>query len=223
MNSNYKYYKRRRYRRKKPYCPPLKKPPIYKIADYAVNGYRLAKRLATVLNVEKKYHDIDQSGLSIDWFGNLGTANQISQGDSDITRDGDSIKMMNLTVRGYFISGSFDCSCRFMIILDKQNNISTVGDLVSDNGTNLATLSSKVYDKRFRSKVLYDKVVQLSADNPRKQFSVVIPILKHTQFNAGTTNIESGALKFLHISDQDPTAITLPVIRYKARLTYVDN
>lgn len=216
------YQKRRTKRRF--YRKGKKRGKIYGAA--AAQLWKDVHKLKSMLNVEYKENYASLTSTSVDFAGAITTLNQISQGDADGTRDGDSLKMINLSIRGYTrINGiSGDVLSRIIIFLDPQNVITSPNEVLATVGSTLAPLSPKSYDNRFRTKILYDKVFKLDPNySPQQYFKFALAINKHTQFNAGTTTITSNALKVLLISDVDSAASPKAKTSFTYRLTYVDN
>lgn len=214
-----KYYRKRNYkRRRRPPPPPMR----YQVADTAYNAYRLATKLAKAVNVEYKYHDESLSAQSVNYSASTTSylLNDMPQGDGDTTRDGDSIKCQGLTLRGVLARNGADATVRMVIVWDKQNNV-VPADIFHLAGQQSAPWSNKSYDHRFQSRILYDRTFTLDTDATRLNFHVKKNIMLHTQFNSGTTTINTGALRVFFISDQ--VTINEPVLTFTSRLTFTDN
>lgn len=185
----------------------------------AYNAMRLALRLKDMVNTEYKYVDITDTA-SATYSGYFATLNNIAQGVTDSTRIGDSCKLQNLTLRGSITRNGTDGHVRIMVIWDKQAKASAASSILENTGSAYATLSPKKYDNRFQTKVLKDFRVHVTTDSPIKEFNMVIPINQHTQYDAATNTIDTGALRLLIISDM---ASSQPLTAYYSRLTYTDN
>lgn len=210
----------RRYRRKAPI--PVRDPAIVKVARTAYNGYRLARKLANAVNIEYKFSDTT-ANASPDQSGILYTLNDMAQGDSDSTRDGDSVKIQNLVIRGSMNKGASATNswCRMLIFWDKDNLVTAATDILENYmGSATAPFAPKNHDRRFQTRVLYDKVFSLDASNSARNFEQVIKIDQHTNYNEGTTTIYRGALKLLFISNE---SVNYPFVQYIARISYTDN
>ena len=69
-----------------------------KVASTALATARAVKDL---LNVEKKYHDVQATNQSLAYDAVSSTLlNAVAQGDTDQTRDGNSLKILNLSMYG---------------------------------------------------------------------------------------------------------------------------
>lgn len=214
-------------RRRRPIRRPVyRKPMRYRVADMAYSGYKLAVKLARYVNAEEKFHDATLTGSTVDYTtGVVSTLNAISQGDTDETRDGDSVKITRIT-------GSIQCSgnaaantiVRYWIVWDPMNTITTLANFW-DTGSATAVLGNKDHDHRFQTRVLFDskpRALVVANDSYVRIRPINLKIFKHTQFEAGTTTINSGAIKLFAISDQ-ANASNEPTLRAQLRVHYIDN
>lgn len=216
-NRKYRPYRRRRrrYRRRKPMR--------YKVADAAYSALKMAKRLKDAVNIEYKHHDVTITTTDVDYNGDVITLNNPAQGDSDNSRDGDSMKCQNLVLR-YFVSHTAKCFVRVIVYWDQQNTVSAASSLLdaAQVGTVQAPIAYKDYDNRFKSKILHDRTFNIDPASKGQFFvDTVIKIDRHTQFEAGSTTINTGALKILLVSNLAPTNNVY--LEGLARLTYTDN
>lgn len=181
------------------------------------------KQLADAVNIEYKHVDITNIAGSVDYNGGLSSlVTSITQGVSDNNRIGDSMKLQNLVLRFIGVRNTADSILRVMVIFDPMNKLAAVTDVLQITGSALAVISPKNYDKRFQSRVLYDRTMTLTtADHPYVLEDVTIQIDQHTQFNSGTTTINTGDLKLLVISNVVTT--NLPTFTYFARVSYTDD
>lgn len=188
----------------------------------------LARKVADMVNVEYKHFDQVVNAVQPDYNGTLVTLNNMAQGTTDATRIGDSIKVQNVIIRGQVVNNATSNQLnrtRIMLIWDEQNQISSITDLLESTGSVFVMYSPKNYDKRFRSIVLYDQVFSTATFTGSqaffRDFEINLPINKHTQFSAGTTTINTGALKLVLIS----SGITsnLPSVDGYVRVTYTDD
>ena len=189
----------------------------------AYKALRLARKVANAVNVEYKAYDTSSAAGAADYNGGVGSLmSAISQGTADNQRIGDSLKVQNLTFRSFAARNGQDAWLRYMIIYDPQNQISGVTDVLASVGSQLSVVAPKNYDKRFRCRVLHDKLFALTSGNATLQSDeITIPIDLHTQFSAGTTTILTGDIKILVISNVVTT--NLPTFTYYARISFTDN
>lgn len=216
---NYRRRRRPRYRRKAP-----AKPKRYVVADMAYKGFKLASHLAGLVNIEMKHQDISNN-VTPSRTGTIQILNAIPQGDTDVSRDGDSLKMQHYSLHGRITHNSSSVQAgqqvRVMIIFDDQVKVGTAADVLNQTTTQYAVLSHKDYDKRFQTKVLYDRTFLVNPQRPDMIFNINLNINKHTQYEAGTTTVNTGSLKMLYISDEG--SANLPGFEYTSRLTFTDN
>ncbi len=183
-------------------------------------NYALVKRLYR--QIETKYVDAIGVATGITSAGNLTNLSLgVTQGLLDIgNRIGDKITVTSLIVRFYLVNNAMNGQFRIIFFWDKQNKVTTPGGFLSNVGSPQSILSPKDYDRRFDSKTLKDVIMK--ADFAGRQISHMkfrIPINKQTQYIAGGTGVNTGALKWLLITDN---ALGLGDLHYFIRMKYVD-
>lgn len=183
----------------------------------------MALALKKAVNVEYKHYQAALTAQTIDYNGYVNELCIPAQGDSDVSRDGDGIKVQSLKMRGQLAYGTNPASVRMWIVWDNQNKITTANDFLETTGSSIAVFSHKDWDARFQSRVLYDSGVKFldPATNPTHEFSLKIPIGLHTQFEAGSTTINTGRLLVIAISSNVTT--NLPTLSYIANAVFTDN
>jgi len=214
------------------------------VADMARSGYRLAKKLADLVNIETKCFFIAQTVLNPiparftntpTWSGMTPViCNQIELGDTDFTRIGDSLKIQHFDLifhqRGQQITANLGGlpQCRVIVFWDETNSTTLVNEVLEDAfvGTNIATQITKDWDEKASTKILYDHTwtpmthVDTAATfitpyNHRHSMS----INKHTQYEDTTSTIVTGALKLFFITN---TAATV-TIDWTTRCLFTDD
>ncbi len=196
---------------------------VTKYVNYnnARKALHIALMTKKLLNVEYKFHDVTASGQA-DFNGSLATLNTIAQGTTDTTRVGDSLLMKNLTFR-IRCSAQITTWFRFIVFIDKQNQILTVADYLQQIGSAFAVNSPKNHDKRFLSRVLLDKTYAISINGKQNyESNGFVKIDKHVQFQAGSTTINNNEIKLLVISSDAPAANNPSFVMYY-RISYIDN
>lgn len=193
------------------------------VADLARNGYRLASRIAEMVNIETKAYTPGQltaapdpviKSLPFTWSS---TTNEIlndpSQGDADFQRIGDSIKIHRVNIRGTVLKPStLECFVYRTILYWDEGNTSPSGNDVlyfSMLGSIGATSSMKDYDKRKNTRILHDETYTIGTPAATStgltanyhHFHIHKKIGLHTQFEAGTQTIVTGALRLMIISN----------------------
>lgn len=207
------------------------------IASVAMSGYRLAKKVARLVNVEYKKFEVGSDGTSIDYNGTVVDLCDPAQGSTAITRQGDSIKPLHLTIRGHVNSksaGNPIQTIRVIVFRYKEENSGTLtASEVLDStlvGTVRSVYSPKSWDNRFHSKILWDKTFSIGNGGAPttvdysvpgiKHFTISKKLFGHINWAATTTTQEGGGLYMLVISD---SASNGPYITYHSRVTYTDN
>lgn len=184
---------------------------------------------------EKKNNDIDNWTVAIatalggTW--NLTSANSllngIAQGNSEVTRIGRKISMVNLGISwtaSLAATTTQGCSFRFKVIYDKQTNgtLPVVTDVLTIN-----TFASPMnLNNADRFTVLHDEIINnISVQN---NFSVsgkcFIKMDLEAVYNAagaGVGQINTGGL-YLMFCNSATAATTAPTFAYYSRLRYLD-
>lgn len=199
----------------------------------AVSAYKLAKQaysqikyLKSLINVEKKKFDLELTSSAISNSGQIYSLCAIAQGDTDQTRNGNSILCQHVSMRGRLLqSNSITTTLRLMLFMDTQQ-ISDTAPIVSDV---LDTTFSNYFQAPLnnltvgRFKILWDK--QLNS-NPGQSAMVQFKHFQrltghHVRFNGTAAgDSQKGTLYLLAISDQ-PTLT--PTLDFASRLTFTDN
>lgn len=183
------------------------------------------KRLKDMINIEYKYIDTVDTGSNPTYAGGYATFTMPAAGTGDSQRIGDSVKLQRLMMRGeirYATAGTDGQTVRLIIVNDKQNKISAVSDLLDSNylSTVNAVNAPKNYDKRFQTKILYDRSFLVNSQNIERRFVINLPLNFHAQFDAAGSTIDSGSLKYFLVSDQMTNP---PTVNFVGRITYTDN
>lgn len=189
----------------------------------AYKALGLARKVADAVNVEYKFKDVNNV-VNPDYNGSIvSPLTSITQGVAgNGNRIGDSLKVQRLTFRAFLSHNASDCQVRIIWYWDDQNKTSVPSDVLNSIGTAYAPLSAKTYDKRFQTKILYDKRFMLGPNAyPTKEVSFNMPINRHTNYDTGAATIETGALKLLIVSNLVTT--NLPIVTYTYRISYTDN
>jgi len=208
------------------------------VADLARNGYRLASRIAEMVNIETKAYTMGQTAgipdpvmttVAFNWSSMTnGILNDPGLGDQDFQRIGDSIKIHNLKLNGLLFraSGVDTIAMRVILYWDEGN--------MSPNGTDVLYASGfgqvgsittfKDWDKRKNTRILHDETFILTATAGSinnfggnfHHFKISKKLGLHTQFEAGTQTIVTGALRimFLSNSPSNSTAYFTSEIQY---------
>lgn len=190
--------------------------------EHGQEAYALVKKL---LNVETKEYAVGAAGVAINYTGTaLDVTSYISQGATDITRNGDSIKIVRLIWSGMcnFNTASTSTIQPVRILVTRSNDEALVGaDLFSYISTAYTPFSPVTWDTKAQFKVLYDRVLPLCTTHIGQAFHVELEDLGHTQYSAGTTTVESGCVQLWWVTNEGTA--NFPVITYALSLQFVDN
>jgi hypothetical protein len=182
-------------------------------------------QLKRIVNAEYKQHAVNSPTNAVD---NNGTTPLdlavIAQGDDATDRDGISIKPINLILRMFITqhASATNTLVRVVIFRGKQENDSAM--VLGNIFASTPLLKPKVYDKRFVTKILYDKYFTLSsAGQSCKATTVSLKLHGHINYDtsdATGNDKEGGGLYMVFISNE---AINTPNVAYNSRLTFTDN
>ncbi len=194
----------------------------------ASKALAMAKYLKSVVNVEYKNFDTQTLASAIGQTPAIVQLSNIPQGDTTITRDGASVKIVSLRF-AYFVEAHASATntvLRVMLVCDKQTNqaIYIAGDLLEDVTANDAIISPRNLNNSRRFRVLYDRVHTFS--NTGKQmayYSKNIKLQLKIRFDGSTPSIADlteNSLSSMFVSNH---ASNTPSVSHSVRLRYVDN
>jgi len=211
-------YRRRRYRKKRGGNDYI---------STAMKALSLAKYLKTLVNVERKYVDVQgTTSIGTTWSAIL--LNGVAEGDGENARDGNTIKAMsNLNRLQLKINGSATYSrVRVMLVRYKPSHGSTspvVAQLFQDTADILSPLN-KDYIGDY--KIYFDKIYTMSVNNDSAniQLNKFMKGLKfHTRYSGtsnASTSLSMNSLWLCLVSDE---ATNTPTYDLYNRFNYVDN
>jgi len=158
---------------------------------------------------EPKHADLGLN-TTITWGGSVFTIFAPAQGTGVSNRIGDRCYLRYVTIN-FTVLSALSSSARVLLIWDKQNTLFTASDAIgsSNVGTVMATLAPTVFDRRAEFDVIYDKVIDLSANGRNIiTHSLRFGLNKHVFFQQGTSTVLTGALKIFYYTNTS-TSITL--------------
>jgi len=217
-----------------------------KIAEEAKSAFRLAMRIADLVNIENKCYYFDQTlavptpqllGLQATWLSSTPEiVNRPPLGDEDFMRIGDSIKIQHFDLMFTInaIGGVPTHKVRVVVYWDETNSTNTANEVLETFafGTSLTTSIPKNWEEKASTKILHDKVYTQDTEWVGSAFynkqssghRISMPINRHTQFQEGTQTIVTGALKFFMVTDQPPISTPPPnSINWQSRVIYTDD
>lgn len=180
-------------------------------------------------NKEQKYNDVIQYNAQS--FDNAGTlinlTSPIAQGDSDFqNREGDSIILKGLNVHYEIVRNGADDFVRVIGIQIKDENITTVAEILSYANSSNAPFGGFVKDAGNSDQfhVFYDKAFTVNDQRPTIKGKMHLGkyVKKKVYYaSGGTTPIKNGIFILL-IGTKASGAGTKPAFNYGARLWYQD-
>lgn len=205
-------------------------------ARVAHQAYNMARVVASIVNSEKKYYDTTFS-YDTNTVASVSCLTNMAQGDTNITRNGNTIALKSLQVHGYWQSDTAvpNEQCRVMIVKDNDNlggTAPTISDILEPPG-GVLQLRNKNTPKRF--KVLFDHIYVGSTDNPVKRLDYFkkFKMLKDAKGNPtksvklyfdGTNNTDyTRGHIFLVAIGNTATASTTSTLQLQTRIRFYDN
>jgi len=210
-------YRKRRYHRRST---------VGGYANMAFKAFKLAKYLSTMINCEVKKYDVSDTVAAVDTTGNVIHLNPVAQGDTDDTRDGNSILSKSIAVKlqcGKHASATASI-LRAMLVVDTQqvaDTAPTVADILDSTGNKVSAFLNSNSVGRF--KILQDKRFQLTSTTLIERFISFGASLKgmHCRFNGTAgTDMQKNAVYLVLVSDE---AANCPSVQYTSRYSFYDN
>jgi len=211
----------RRANKKKQTKPVSLKQAESNLSDVVTKDHKTVSYLRKVIKATERYNDNTFAGNATATSGNMNILNGLILGDTNGQRDGTSITMTKLEMRGHIYANATSnvAHVRFIILYDKQNNGATpvTNDFLQstdpDAFRNINNIS--------RFKVLYDKSFVVSTYEPKKLVKTINLKGKKTNYNTSNGgnagDIVTGGLWCIYLSD---LAANYPTIDLHCRLWY---
>lgn len=204
-------YTRRRYRRRRYYKRKPNK--IF---------YRNVKQVINTM-AEKKYLPYTNS-TSVSTTPVFLQFTGITQGDTDLTRDGDSVYLKSIQVGFSVLVGDSYNQVRFITFQwfppsTLGTNPPTENDILQDSA--LGTISVYNHDTRMNYRILDDKTVVVDSDDPNMIYRLIITKIpkRKLQYVGGGT-VSPFHIYCLVVSDS--TTATHPSIAYSGKTNFID-
>ena len=146
----------------------------------------------------------------------------IAQGVTDITRVGDSLKVLRLTMNYNFqmnstANGTQVC---WVAILRANDEIMTAAQLNTLDGNAYAYLGDYAWDYKDQYRVLWEKRILVDPEHQAHVGRVNLRLNDHAQYNAGGNTLNSGSI-FMAIWSNSTT--NNPDFGYVLQVEFVDN
>lgn len=203
---------------------------ILRGASYAYAAYRMAKQLKGLINVEKKFFDVNASGTQSSTATLINLSN-IGQGDDYNQRNGNSILVQSIQGRFNLTMNDAAGTTQFRCIIFRDNDqrgtdpaVSDLLEVTSNPGYFTSPLLHYV-NKRFT--ILKDYNLMLDKSKAlTKAWKYYIPFssgkyhIKYQSTAAADGSNWEGALYMIVFSDQ---TTNLPTFTYHHRIRFTDN
>ncbi len=184
---------------------------------------KMVRRLKSA--VELKHFDFMVSDPDVNYNGEFRTLNEIPQGDTDETRDGDSLFMTSYEIRGRWEIGDAGDknTMRIIMMLDKAGlEVTTAGDLLQVVASQFGVVSAYDQDNRSNWILLADRTYSMYDNKPVVPFHFKGKLNKKVQFAGGsTTAFTKNALRIFYISNA--AGATGPTINLFSRVFFTDS
>lgn len=195
---------------------------VMQMASKALKGVNYIRGL---VNSEKFKHDLIGSS-AISQAGVMTHITNISQGDGEGQRTGNSIFVRNVNIRGSLIkdTSATVTRVRLMLIIDKQQVGDTTpnpGDVLDSVGTSNSVYSFLNNDTVGRFTILKSRLYSLTEDTPVINVNWNFNLRHHVRYNgAGATDIQRGGIYILQIGTE---SANFPSFDRAIRVSYHDN
>lgn len=221
-------YRRRQYQRKKRNYKRTNLPwyqKKYSTQQLAYKAWNAAKYLKGLVNSEL-YHYDSTFNTTIPGTGSMTLLNGIAQGDTSVTRTGNSILMKNATYRFKIVINSSvtaNTTVLFMLLWDTQQ-IADTTPAVTDVLKTAATQSLLNLNAQGRFQIVMRKTLVLTpatGARPAMEIKGFHKFHTHTKYNgANATDIQKNGLYWLMVSSESTNT---PTIEGEVRVAYHDN
>ncbi len=173
---------------------------------------------------ELKIFISQSTGINVDYGGSIVDLSAITQGDSDVSRDGDRVQLMEWSF-SYNVQVA-DTYNLFRVVLfqyvpDSNLGAPAVTNVIQTNGSVNGPISYKSIDFVKDVYILYDKLVFVDTYHPIIPNRVLIKKFhdKQMQFTGATSR--TNGLFMMVISDS--AAATHPAIQYYSTIRFTDS
>lgn len=99
---------------------------------------------------------------TVSYAGDIQALTPVTQGDTDVTRDGDRLMPIKLSVKWLINGETYSGLIRVIIFRWNDFSIPTVDDILQSTGSSYSVVSPYVRDKKSNFQVLQDRVYSVS-------------------------------------------------------------
>lgn len=199
----------------------------YSAMDIASKAWSAVKYMKELINSERKLYELTSSGTLVDNAGTIIHLTNIAQGDTTSTREGRSILMNYVNIRGVITKGTANSILRMIVFQDTQQNgiAPSVDQVLSTVGDSYAPFSGIEASFAGRFKILSTNTVSINDQNPLPIFKIFKKHLSHIKWQTtadGGGNMK-GHLYMLLVSNQGAGSASRPLVDFRSRLGFRDN
>lgn len=170
---------------------------------------------------ERKYSQTSISG-GVDYSGTVALVSGITQGVTDTTRVGDSVRFRRLIVRGTVALGDATNAFRLIFFRWKAVTAPTAATIYESVGTVLAPYQRlPSWDYKDQFVLLWDSLMTTDTYNPIVSFKLDLPLEFNGQFIAGSATSGFNLIYYAAISDS--SAVPNPGLNMMAEVQFTDS
>ncbi len=223
MPYNRRYKSNRGYKRRRPRGRNI----FYRRAGN--KALYLAKKAMSMLNVEKKEHNIILTDATIiDGIGAIQQLSNIAQGDTTLTRDGAQCKLVSIYIKGFLemSASATSTTVRLMLIWDKQTNqaIYATTDLLLNATEKDSVVSPLNLNNKYRFVVLWDRLFSMSITGTQTihftYFKKLNIVLRYDASTTAIADLTTNSISMLRVSSE---VTNVPLMTISQRLRFIDN
>lgn len=194
---------------------------------YAKKALRVANFVKSVVNVEYKYLDVSNTGLSMSSSGAVALLTGLAVGTTSTTRNGNSILMKSFYSQITFkvnAAATSSTLCRVIYFIDKQDTSSlpAVTDVLS-----AATVNAPIRrDQGDRFIVLYDRRLVVNLDSGSRPAGILKYFKKlhmHVKYLGDTAAQSDTGENQIYVLTVTDAASNNPTFNHTVRMRYIDN
>lgn len=190
----------------------------------ASKAFTIAKGLKNVINSEKKTYDVEIINSTQGTTGSIVELTGMAQGDDYNGRDGRSILLKSLEVKGVMVRNTSSTSTIIRIILFKDNNADgsnpTALELLTTDSNNSLRNAAPHNMKRFH--IYVDKVYMLDAAKSNlAKFDFYKELNHHVKYASSAASTSNEGSLWCYLVSND--GINSPSITLRSRVRYYDN
>lgn len=182
-------------------------------------------------NAEIKHFQVITTSAGVDYDGTITTRTAMAQGDTDITRDGDAIRLQKFELRFDILANTLVALFRIIIFQwhTSTNQLApTIGQILNINGGQAEAIHSPYNPDYYQTfTVLYDHTMQVDTNGTigqgifmRTGYVKLTNFKQNANFIAGATT-GTNQIHMLVLSDRVST--NLPLFRAVSWVTYTDS